>query len=59
MQLIVRFFMFSTSSSWCKCFTSSCTCSLYGGKLFVMVVSMKIIVVDQQFNLVLDVLSII
>jgi len=54
MQSIVRFLMCFATSSWCKCFTSSCTCNLYGNKLFVMVVSMRIIV-DQQFSLVFDV----
>ncbi len=55
MQSIVRFLMCSATSSWCKCFTSSCTSNLYGNKLLVMVVSMRIIVVDQQFSLVFDV----
>jgi len=41
-------------SSWCKCFISSCIYCLYGNKLFVMVVGMRIIVIDQQFNLVRD-----
>jgi hypothetical protein len=43
------------NNSWCKCFTSFCTCNLHGNKLFVMVVGMRIINVDQQFILVLDV----
>jgi hypothetical protein len=55
MKSVVRFLMCSASSSWCKCFTGFCTCSLYGNKLFDMVVGMKIIVVDQQFSLVPDV----
>jgi hypothetical protein len=49
--------MHSASNSWYKCFISSCTCSLYDNKLFVMLVGMRIIVVDQQFNLVPNVWS--
>jgi hypothetical protein len=55
MQLIVIFLICYASSSWYKCFTNFCTCSLYGSKLFAMVGGMRIIVVDQQFNLVPDV----
>jgi hypothetical protein len=56
MQLIVKFLMCFASSSWCKCFIGSCTCSLYGAnELFDMVVGMRIIIVDQQFSLVFDV----
>jgi hypothetical protein len=47
--------MSSTNSSWCKCFIGYCTCSLYGSKLFAMVVGMNIIIVDQHFSLVFDV----
>jgi hypothetical protein len=55
MYSIVRVLMYSTNSSWCKCFIGFCTCTLDGSKLFAMAISMKITVADQQFNLLPDV----
>jgi hypothetical protein len=49
--------MHFAGNSWYKCFTSSCTCSLYDSKLLAMHVGMRIIVVDQQFSLVPNVCS--